>query len=864
MNAVRGTFFMIGWRYLIRRPWQTLLMVLGITLGVAVVIAVDLANESASRAFDLSTDAVAGRATHQITGSPEGLDEEFYADLRKSGPGVPLAPVVASYVTSPQLGDLPMQLLGIDPFVDAPFRTYLGDPGQGAGPDLSVFLTQPGAILISQELATRFELTACNPLEPAPITSDCTIELQINGFNRPATIVGLLDPPDALSRQAVSGLVLADIATAQELTGKIGVLSSIDVILPDPSGCPNCENDFESSLPEGVLLQSVSARNGTIEQMTAAFRLNLTALSLLALVVGLFLIYNTMTFSVVKRRSLFGTLRCLGVSRREVFLLVVSEALVIGMIGSLLGALLGILLGQEAVRMVTQTVNDLYFVVTVRGVRLPVESLVKGFLLGIFATTFAAAFPAREAATVPPRAALSRSGLEAKAGSAVRLAAIAGLVAILSGGVLLFVFSSLGASFTGTFTIVIGFAALTPATTRVLMRFVILAARKSGLLVRMAPRNVVNALSRTSIAVAALMVAVSVTIGISLMVSSFRETVVTWLGDTLQGDVYISTPGVSGAQAGGVVVQPVLDRIEERDDIERIDTIRVVQVDSTAGLIGLGATNNPIADGNRPFAASDGSPNEVREAMKNGALIISEPLARRLGIPFEGGALELQTPGGLKTFPVAAVYYDYGNTQGLALMDLDLYQRIWGDMGITAVSLNLIESADPEAVTIELQDELVPLQQLLIQPNRSLRDSALVVFDRTFAITSALQGLATIVAFIGVLSALLSLQLEKAREFGILRAIGLTARQLRRLVLIETGLMGSVAGLLSMPTGFVLSLILIYIINRRAFGWTLQLEISALPFFEALGVAVVAALLAGLYPAIRLSKMAPADALREE
>ena len=862
MNAARGTFFAIGWRYLVRRPWQSLLMILGITLGVAVVIAVDLANESASRAFDLSTDAVAGRATHQIVGGPEGLDEQVYTDLRRAGAGVALAPVVTVYASSPQLGDLPMQLLGVDSFAEAPFRSYIGGPESSAGfSDIGLFLTRPGSILVSQELAERFGLAAC---DASGQESACRIELAIGGFVREAFIVGLLAPEDGLGRQALSGILIADIATAQELTGMLGKLSYIDVILPEAGACPDCAARLEDALPQGARLQSVSARTGTIEQMTAAFRLNLTALSLLALVVGLFLIYNTMTFSVVKRRPLFGTLRCLGVSRREVFLLVISEALMIGMLGSVLGAILGVVLGQEAVKMVTQTVNDLYFVVTVRGVQVPVESLIKGFLLGVFATTLTAAFPAQEAATVPPRAALSRSGLESKAGTAVRLAAYAGMGAIVGGTIVLFAFSSLGLSFAGTFTIIIGFAALTPAVTKVMMRTVMRLAAKSGLLTRMAPRNVVNTLSRTSIAVAALMVAVSVTIGISLMVSSFRETVVTWLGETLQGDVYISTPGVSGTQGGGEVSPAVIERLDGRSEIDRIDVIRVVEVDTALGLVRLGATNNPIADGRRPFAASIGSPDEVRRAMQSGSVIVSEPLARRLGLPFEGGSLEFLTPDGPRIFPIAAVYYDYGNTQGLALMDRDVYIGIWGDDGVTAVSLNLVDGADPDAFSAELQEELIPLQQLLIQPNRSLRDSALVVFDRTFAITSALQGLATIVAFIGVLSALLSLQLEKARELGVLRAVGMTARQLRRLVLLETGLMGSVAGLLSMPTGFALSLILIYIINRRAFGWTLQLQVSALPFLEALAVAVVAALLAGLYPALKLGKMAPADALREE
>jgi putative ABC transport system permease protein len=195
-------------------------------------------------------------------------------------------------------------------------------------------------------------------------------------------------------------------------------------------------------------------------------------------------------------------------------------------------------------------------------------------------------------------------------------------------------------------------------------------------------------------------------------------------------------------------------------------------------------------------------------------------------------------------------------------MSLDVYRRFWNDPAITAIALKLAPEADSSQVVQSLQARLAPLQKLLIRPNQVLRQEALDVFDRTFAITGALQLLATIVAFIGILSALLSMELERQRELGILRAIGLTARQLWGLITLETGLLGAVAGLLSMPTGYILALILIYIINRRSFGWTLQMNVIPTPFFQAFLVAEVAALLAGIYPALRMSRITEADAMR--
>jgi putative ABC transport system permease protein len=197
-------------------------------------------------------------------------------------------------------------------------------------------------------------------------------------------------------------------------------------------------------------------------------------------------------------------------------------------------------------------------------------------------------------------------------------------------------------------------------------------------------------------------------------------------------------------------------------------------------------------------------------------------------------------------------------------MSLSSYREAWNDITVTALVVELRPGADPDQTARDLEGDLAPVQGLLARPNRAIRQAALAIFDRTFAITGALQTLATVVAFIGVLSALLALQLEKQREFGVLRAVGLTIRELRSLILFETGLMGTVAGLLSMPAGLALALILVYVINRRSFGWTLQMVVAAAPFAEALAVSLIASLVAGIYPALRMGEMAPAEALRYE
>ena len=849
------TLWNIGLRYLLRHPWQSVLMVLGITLGVAVAVAVDLANASATRAFDYSTDSVTGRATHQIVGGPQGLDEALYVELRRQGldtDGILAAPIVSDYVYSPQLGDRPFQLLGVDPFAEAPFRNYLWGEGDAPIGELTALLTRPGAVLLASETADYYGLSVGDPLS-----------LEVGGYQSEAVVAGRLVPADDLSRRTLAGLVLTDLATAQELTGRLGRLERIDLILPG-DGVAATER-LRSLLPPGAHIVEVAARTGTIEEMTAAFRLNLLALSLLALVVGLFLIYNTMTFSVVQRRPLFGTLRSLGVTRREVFALVLSEAFVVGVLGAVLGMGLGIVMGRGAVQAVAQTITDLYFAVTVQEVEIATSSLVKGALLGILATILAAAPPAWEAASVPARAALSRSGLEGKARRAVTRVGLGSLVLVILGLVLLAIPTrSLVISFSGTLSIIVAFAALTPLVTMVLMRAVTRPlGRIWGALGRMAPRNVVTSISRTAVAVAALMVAVSVTIGVSLMIGSFRTTVVAWLDQVLQGDVYVSAPSRTSTQASTPLDPAVLPVVEVWPGVERVDLLRTVTVESPGGPISVFAVDNPNF-GDRPFVTGDLSSEEIWAAMQDGAVVVSEPYANLVDLPRKGGSVTLYTSEGPREFPVAGIYYDYVTSSGIVSMSLDTYRRLWNDETVTALSVRLEPGVDADAVTRELGDALAPVQRLFVRPNQALRDEALVIFDRTFAITGALQLLATVVAFIGVLSALLSLLLEKQREVGILRAVGLTARQLWGLVMLETGLMGAVAGLLAMPTGFALSLILIYIINRRSFGWTLQMQVDPAPFLTALAVAVVAALLAGIYPARKMGRMLTAEALRYE
>jgi putative ABC transport system permease protein len=694
------------------------------------------------------------------------------------------------------------------------------------------------------------------------LNDSCVLTLSINGETRTTHLTGLLNPTDDFTRRALDTLILADIATAQSLSGTRGKLTQIDLILPEGFNT----DVLSAELPEGTLLIPSATRSSQINEMTAAFRFNLTALSLLALLVGVFLIYNTMTFSVIQRRTLFGTLRSIGFTREQVFGMVLSEAAIVGTVGAVLGLGLGILLGQGAVRLVTQTINDLYFVLNVQGMQVSASSLIKGGVAGLAASLLAAAPPAWEAASVSPRLALSRAGLEIKFQSLIKLAAGLGiLIAIIGAAILSISTRDLIVSFTGTFAVIIGLAALTPMVTTSLMRLLgVPLGRVFGLLGRLAPRNVIRSQSRTAIAVAALMLAVSVTIGVQVMIGSFRTTVTIWLEQTLRGDIYIASQGLSGARLDTPLDPQVIDRVQSLQVAEYILPIRVLTVESEYGPVELIAAGTDRQIDSRLFLAAQGSPETAWQMVREGGILLSEPLANRLGISTPGGTLSLLTPDGWVPFRIAGIYADYTSTRGTVRINLDVYRVLWGDDRINGMALFLPENADVNVVTDDLRAELTGFPRVLVNPNSAMREEALEIFDRTFAITAAMQLVTTIVAFIGILSSLLALQLEKSREMGILRSLGLTIAEMRRLTLWETGLLGMSAGLLSLPTGFILSWILIFIINLRSFGWTLKMQVYPAPFLQAVALAIGAALLAGLYPAWRLGCVQAAEALRGE
>lgn len=841
-------------RYLARHPAQLALSVLGIALGVAVVVGIELAAHSAQRAFELTSARLAGRATHALRGGNAGIDEALYASLRTS-PGAPLlAPRIQRSVavlgaSGEELRVL--ELVGIDPLAEGTFERFPWPAGDGGLPGIQLLL-RPGGVWLAANVARELGITPGDE-----------VALRVDSRVHSAEVVGLLEAQGELERSSLAGLLIADLASAQELTGELGRLTAIDVILP--RGGPEraaAHAWLEERIPPGVALEPASARAESLAGMTSAFETNLRALGLLALFVGIFLVYNTITFSVVQRRGLWAGLRTLGVTRAQVFRLVCGEALVLGLAGTAVGLALGVWLGWGLVRLVTRTINDLYFSVEVSELHLDPALLVRGALLGVVGTLLGAVAPAREATGQAPRTAQLRSTLESRTGRNVPRLALAGVACLVASlGLLELAQTSLAASFAALFGLLFAAFCLAPAFTAAVSALI--ARAPIGVLGRMAARGVARNLSRNAVAIAALSIALAAAAGMGLLIASFRGSVERWLDVSLPSDVYVWSPHAVASRNTGDLPPEVVAAALARSEVEGSTTYRGFETTDEAGRTVFGAALGLHGNGRRTFEFLSGDSAEIWQRFEGGELIVTEPLARRRGVAV-GDELALHTDRGLQRARVAGVARDFTSDQGFVHLAQAAYERWFDDRGVSSLGLFLAPGIESEAFADELRAALPAGVAAHVQSNAVLRAGSLEVFDRTFRVTAVLRLFAGAVAFAGVVSALLALQLEREREVGLLRALGLTPRQVVRLVLAETGLMGLIAGVFALPLAVLLGWVLVEHVNARAFGWTLELDVRPSQLALALALSLAAAWLAALAPAWRMSRIPPAVALRSE
>ncbi|MEQ8514328.1 MAG: FtsX-like permease family protein, partial [Chromatocurvus sp.] len=556
-------------------------------------------------------------------------------------------------------------------------------------------------------------------------------------------------------------------------------------------------------------------------------------------------------FAALQRRQSFAIMRMTGATGGQLFRLLLLEAGILGVVGSAVGVALGIGLGQGLLVLVARTISDLYVEISPGQIGIAPAQIARSVSITLLAVLAATVVPALSVARSAPVMTERRSQQEA-AGRATVLLLCAGIGGMLASAAMIAVSGqSLVAGFAALFVFVVGYSLCVPPLMLVLLRGCEPMPLFRHSVGRLALRGVQTSLSRTGLATVALAIAVSATVGVGLMTGSFRASVADWLDTTLGSDLYVSA--VSDSQGERRLDPEWVAAAAAVTGVRDVSTgaNRDLQIngESIRTLV-LGAATS----GARGFEFISGNATIARQQFSEGtALIVSEPLAYRQHISAGDRVSVRSASSGVIELPVAGIYRDYSSSRGMAVMPRTLYERHWPDRSVATLGIALEPDVDIDAVTRDLQRLASQLSgDAEITSNRAIRDNSLAIFDRTFVITDVLKVLVILVAFIGVFSALMALFLEKGREFAILRATGMTPRQLQMLVLGQAALIGTLAGLLSIPLGWVLSEILIEVINRRSFGWTMHSHFFPAIPLEALLLSVVAALLAALYPTRRI------------
>jgi putative ABC transport system permease protein len=856
-------------RDLIRNPVRTLLTLTGVALGIAVVVAVQLANDRAIDSFTDSLQLLNGQADLQVAANGRPLDENLIGELSWAWDVGAMTAILEGrlQLADPEVetpfGQESVRLFGVDLLSDAPFRTYERDAASGGGNlDLGItrdqfmdLLVDPNAIILPRALANEWDVDVGD-----------SVDLLVANRELRFTVHTVLN--DAGIARAFDGqIVFMDIAAAQLAMNRFGEIDRIELVLDDPGAVDTVADRIRQQLPDSVIVYQPDDTRDEAARMTRAFRYNLTALSYIALVVGMILIYNTLNIAVVRRRGEIGALRTLGTSRRTIGWMFLTEAVVFGIVGAMAGIWIGEFLARAAGALVSRTIAMLYTGVTGEaGTGGPDPYLyIQMILLGGALAAVSGTGPALRATRISPIETM-RKGATGFPKSGVWT--LAGILALVPAVILSFAPPLGGFPFLGYGAGVLFIAAsalLTPMFVRVLLR-------ESGWILtrflptegRLAIDTIRGSLSRVVVAVVSLSIAVAMLASVAIMVASFRDTVVVWVDQTLQGDLYMR-PAASGGDGGRNAMSPeALRALDGVAGIAAIDRYRAVAIDYDGFPAFMAAGEFEILSTYSRLLFMDGQDTAAvaSQLIGQNRVVVSEPFAVRHGVGVDD-TIALPTPDGFAPFEIAAVFYDYSNEGGLVVMDRSTYLGRFDDPAISNVAVYLEPGADPDTVRTRIADRLDGAGAR-IATNGELRGQVMRVFDQTFEVTYALEVIALAVAVLGVANTLAALILERRTELAMLRFIGASRSQIRRVIMLESGLVGVMGGVIGLALGGVLSLLLIYVINFQSFGWTIQFTLPVGFLAQSFVAVLLATIAAGLYPAALALKLDPIEGIRAE
>jgi len=833
----------ISWRHAKHHRLRTALTFFGISLGVAVIVAIAVVNQSLTSSFQSTIDQIAGKAVLQVANGESGIADALLPIIRDTAGVRDAAGAVEGFLPVAGQSGERLFVYGVDFLTDSAIRGHQFIETDFGFDQALNFIARPDSIALTESFSRRLNLPVGSSL--AVLTSE---------GKRAFTVRALLKEQGTA---AVFGgsFALMDLPVAQRTFGKEGKLDIVDLTVEDETSVDTVRQRLRERLQGAAEVERPRKRGEQIELLLTSFRVGLFFVSLIALFVGFFLIYNTVSVSVIQRRKEIGALRCLGMKRSELLRLIVTEALLLALAGSLVGALLGALLARGALIAVGETVGNLFSLMDLKQGNFSLSDIALALGSGVAVAVLAALHPAWEAVHVSPlesvrQAAWQPAGRGRKSwphrigisclvvAPALLLAAptVNGSVARFSVGVI------------GMLIFLLGLAAFCPA----IISFAVGRFQRSRLglpglswvELRLASDSLIRNPIRSGITVATMVISLAAIFTIAAFVNSVRGSLLAWVDQMVTADLIVS----SGARTAGPKNVPLREdlvpELKQIPGIKVIDLYRLIRstYQGRPILIESFSARDSAAVRNLPMADGDGN-RALREMGEGKGVIISESFRSKFGTK-TGEQIELVTPAGKTSFRVLAVYIDYSSDSGSVLLDRALYKKYWRDELLDAFDLWLEPGADQRQIIETLRQRHGERFQLFISTHSELREAVVKIMEQSFVVNYAVEIVAVVVAIFSVINTLLASVLDRTREIGVLRAMGATQAQVRRVVVAEAACMGLIGGVLGLVAGTVMAYHHVVYNTKQLTGWTFQFfypyDVAALSIVASVILCVLA------------------------
>ncbi len=843
-------------RHFLRHRLRTFLTFLGVVLGVAVIVAIALVNRTLVGSFQRTIELIAGKSVLQVENGESGFRESLFQAVRDTAGVGDVAPAVDGFLPLVGIKSEKLYIYGVDFLADSSIREHEFVGGAFEMESALDFIARPDSIALTESFARRLGLRAGS-----------TIRLATSRGVHDYTVRALLREQGA-AKVFGGNFALMDLPVAQIALGKEGKLDIVDLTVEEGERVETVRQRVESRLGGAAQVQRPRERGEQVESLMTSFRVGLFFVSLVALFVGFFLIYNTVSVSVVQRKREIGTLRCLGVLRRQILFLFLMEALAIGCAGSIAGIFTGILLANSALLVVGQTVNSLFFQLDVGNGAFALREIWIGLAVGVGVSVLAAIHPAWRATRVTPLES-SRQAVWRPRSRGTSRASLAGLALLIAAPALAAI-SFAGATGVEKFTIgvvammlfLLGLSFLAPLFVfwwAGIFRYAVARLPKvAGFLrneARLGCDSLRRAPGRSGITIATLMISLAAIFTVAAFVTSVRESLLLWVDRMVTADLVVH----SGAKTAGPLNVPLKEELGAKfqalPGVAVVDFYRLIRsnYEGRPIMIESFSARRSARVRTLPMIAGDGAATLGQMAAGEG-VIVSESLRDKFGKTV-GDFIRLSTPSGSVAFKIIGVYVDYTSDSGSVLIEREIYKKLWGDDLVDAFDLWLARGADPQAVIDRINRDYGDQYQLFVSTHKELKDNVIRLMEQSFSVNYAVEIVAVVVAIFSVINTLLASVLDRTREIGVLRAIGATNKQLRGMVMAEAGWIGFLGGVLGLFAGAVMSYHHVVYNTRFLTGWTFQYYYPAGVAVLALVGSVVLCLLAGYLPAKRAASI---------